>query len=175
MDRRTAEGKRIYAEAEEHADCQDKILVPQSMLAMLREMVRAVRHDQQLSKLHAAAIEGKTRVETTIVWESDGVLLKARLDQVTTKAIIDWKSTGLLDPEAFADACNRYNYHVQAAMYQDGWLALTGETLPFIHAVCGKRPPYPCWLHRIPDADLDHGRTLYQTLVRLYARQQESK
>jgi hypothetical protein len=170
VDRRYTEGKQAWAEAEAKADERGMMLVTPKALDTLRSMVAGVLHDPQLSKLHKAARAGQTRNEVTVIWERDGVLLKARIDQVTKKALIDWKSTGLLEPDDFAASCVGYNYHVQSAMYQDGWASATGEHLPFIHAACSKRQPHPCWLHRIPQSDIDHGKTLYETLVRLYAQ-----
>jgi len=170
VDRRTAEGKQVFADAEEHADADDKILIPHREFMLLREMSDTVKNHPKIGALRRSAIDGKSRAELTVVWESQGVLLKARLDQVTDKAIIDWKSTGCTEPEQFSQSCIRYRYHVQHAMYQDAWQAASGEILPFVFVAVAKRPPITCWAHQIDQRDVDHGRELYTTLVGLYAR-----
>ena len=170
VDRRTKEGREAFAWAEEQADADDKTLIPHREFGLLKEMAATVANHPKIGPLRRSIREGKSRAELTVVWESQGVLLKARLDQVTDKAIIDWKSTGCTEPEQFAESCIRYRYHVQAAMYQDAWHAATGEMLPFAFVAVAKRPPITCWAHRIDQRDIDHGRELYTTLVGLYAR-----
>ena len=172
IDRRTKEGKAAWQHWTDKASEEGKTLIRHGTLDKLRAMVGAVRRDKTLGPLHTAAVKGVTRNEVTIVWEFEGVLLKARLDQVTGKAIIDWKSTSLIDPDEYAQACIKYGYHIQAPMYQDGWMACTGEILPFVHAVTSKREPHPCWLHRMDIRDTDHGRAFYQSLVRIYKKQE---
>lgn len=172
IDRRTKEGKAAWEHWATKASEEGKTLIRHGTLDKLRAMVAAVRRDPALGPLHAAAVKGVTKNEITVVWEFEGVLLKARLDQVTGKAIVDWKSTSLMDREQYAHACVGYGYHLQAAMYQDGWMDQTSEILPFVHAVAGKREPHPCWLHRMDVRDTDHGRAFYQSLVRIYKKQE---
>lgn len=174
VDRRTAEGKAAFAKAREQAEANGLELIPHSQMAMLFDMAAAVRDHAKIGPLRRSIAEGKSRAELTVVWESQGVKLKARLDQVTDKAIVDWKSTGCTDPEQFAESCIKYRYHVQAAMYCDGWREATGEALPFIFVPVAKRPPITCWAHRIEQVHVDHGRELYTTLVGLYARKDQS-
>ena len=171
--RNTKEGKDIYAEAEEKANADGLQLIPYPEFRTLREMADTIKHHPKLGPLRRSVAEGKSRAELTVVWDCQGVRLKARLDQVTDKAIFDWKSTGCCDPEQFAQSCIQYRYHVQHAMYQDGWLAATGEALPFVFVAVSKRPPYTAWAHRMDQVHIDHGRGLYQTLVGLYARKDE--
>ncbi len=77
--------------------------------------------------------------ELSIVWEEDGILCKARIDKITKSAIIDLKSTGII--EAFTKSIGRFGYHRQMAHYQAGWKELTGDTLtPWLVAVESSRP-----------------------------------
>ncbi|MCJ8335008.1 MAG: PD-(D/E)XK nuclease-like domain-containing protein [Epibacterium sp.] len=175
LDLRNPEDKQHWEATCEHAREHGKTPARQRELAGLRDCLRVVKADKTLGPLHRLAADGKCKREVTIVWDFEGVLLKARLDQVTSKAIIDWKSTGCADPEQFAESCIRFNYHVQHGMYQDGWMAVTGEVLPFAFAASSKRPPHPCWVHRLDQRDVDHGRTLYRAMVHLYAKQRASR
>jgi exodeoxyribonuclease VIII len=171
--RNTKEGKAIYAEADAKATEDGLQLIPHREFRLLREMADTVKNHPQLGPLRRSIAEGKSRAEITVVWDCQGVRLKARLDQVTSKAIVDWKSTGCMDPDQFAESCIKYRYHVQHAMYQDAWQAATGEALPFVFVAVTKRPPFTAWPHRIEQVHVDHGRELYQTLVGLYARKDE--
>ena len=170
VNRRTADGKAAFAEAQDQAKADCRELIPHREFQTLREMAETVKQHPKLGPLRRSIAEGKSRAELTVVWMEQGVKLKARLDQVTDKAIFDWKSTACADPEQFAESCTKYRYHVQHAMYQDGWLAATGGALPFVFLPVAKRPPITCWAHRIEQVHVDHGRELYKTLVGLYAR-----
>jgi hypothetical protein len=171
--RNTKEGKAIYAEADAKATEDGLQLIPYREFKTLREMAETVKNHPKLGPLRRSITEGKSRAELTVVWDCQGVRLKARLDQVTDKAIIDWKSTGCGDPDQFAESCMKYRYHVQHAMYQDAWMDATGEALPFVFVPVSKRPPITAWAHRIEQVHVDHGRELYKTLVGLYARKDE--
>jgi hypothetical protein len=168
IDRRTAKGKKEWSAFCEGAKIGGRTPLMARQKAMIAEMSRCVVKHPKLNKLRKM----DSRREVTIVWECQGVRLKARIDQVTDKAIWDWKSTSQTEPEAFAESCLRYAYHVQHAMYQDGWYACTEQMLPFVFVPVSKRPPFTCWMHRIEQVHIDHARTLYQTLVGLYARKE---
>lgn len=168
IDRRTKDGKEQWAAFCEQAREDGKTPITARQKAMIAEMSRCVVEHPKLNKLRKM----DSRREVVVVWECQGVMLKARIDQVTDKAIWDWKSTSQVEEAAFAESCLRYAYHVQHAMYQDGWHAVAGQMLPFVFVPVTKRPPWLCWTHQIQQVHIDHARTLYQTLVGLYARKE---
>lgn len=65
------------------------------------------------------AFEGAKQV--TAIWEKDGVVCKARMDELTlgdqAAAIFDLKKMKSLHPDAIAVACDRMGYDIQAAAY----------------------------------------------------------
>jgi exodeoxyribonuclease VIII len=169
MERRSKAGKEAWAAFCDQARSEGRTPIMARQKDIIAEMSASVVAHPQLNKLRRM----KSKREVTVVWDCQGVRLKARIDQANDKAIWDWKSTSQPDADGFAESCLRYFYHVQQAMYQDGWHANTGQMLPFIFVPVCKRPPYSCWPHRIEQVHIDHARTLYQTLVGLYARKDD--
>jgi exodeoxyribonuclease VIII len=106
--------------------------------------------------------------ELTLVWKDPdtGLLCKARLDWLHTnnpagsatlpvgvlkgknrhhlikeaETLVDLKTT----QDCLGFYLDKYDYHLQAAMYSDGWEELTGQTLPFGFAVVESDRPHAC-------------------------------
>lgn len=116
-------------------------------------------------KAHAVAngllaLPGSIR-ENGLWWDdpATAVRLRCRPDcYIPGRAIVDLKTTASADPQAFANSCEGYGYHRQAAWYQDGIFALTGETLPFLFLSIEKTPPYTCNVFRLDDDWVARGR-----------------
>ena len=67
-------------------------------------------------------------------------------------ALIDLKTAVTAAPQRFSRSLVDYGYALQAAWYQDGYEALTGERLPFVHVVVEKEPPHLVAMYQV-DAD----------------------
>jgi exodeoxyribonuclease VIII len=74
-------------------------------------------------------------IETSLFWERDGIACKGRPDMIATingeTCLVDLKTTN--DIRNFDSSFNRFRYDVQAAWYQYGYNAATGnlrDTLP---------------------------------------------
>jgi hypothetical protein len=100
--------------------------------------------------------------EVTILWTdpTTGTKCKARADWVDA-AMVDLKTTGAVDPFRFQRTAYRLDYHVQAALYTDGYAAVTGETLPFVLVVVEAAPPHDVIVYRMPEEILEVGREEY--------------
>ena len=89
----------------------------------------------------ASAILTEGEAEVSYYWRDPGtgVTCRARVDWlVPGKALVDVKTVGRVggsEPAAFGRQCATLDYPLQAAHYIDGWEAVTGERLPFIHLV----------------------------------------
>lgn len=113
---------------------------------------------------------GKTQV--SMVWDDPitGVRCKGRLDVLN-----DGKDQDLTDLKKTKDASwnddedggfkkeiYNYGYHIQAALYQDGWEVLTGDKLPFNFVAVEFFPPYECAAYAIREDSLLQGRIAYR-------------
>lgn len=132
----------------------------------------AVRSNQTAMGLLQTGI-----AEVSITWRDEvtGIVCKGRLDWVTRgKWITDLKTTKCAAPEEFARQSWRYLYHVQGAMYVDGWKAVTGEELPFLHIAVEKESPYVVQVYRLPEYVIQAGRETYREWLALVKRCRES-
>ncbi len=95
---------------------------------------------------------------------------KGRVDFVADiGALVDLKTTRDASPEGFGRECARYEYHVQAAFYRDGFRSATGRDLPYIIVAVETSKPHVVQVYRVPDEILDLGRERYRALLdRLY-------
>jgi hypothetical protein len=93
--------------------------------------------------------------EQTILWEEDGVWLRARLDWLHTgNALIDdYKTTGVsAHPDAFTRTLYGNGYDIQEAFYRRAVLAATGIEARFRFCVQETAPP-----HALTVVELDPG------------------
>lgn len=73
-------------------------------------------------------IEGAV-TEQSAFWidEETGLLCKCRPDISKGSILADLKSTRDASPRGFARECGKYGYHLQDAMYSEGWGIATGQ------------------------------------------------
>jgi len=76
----------------------------------------------------------------------DGIDVKARMDGITARHIIDLKTTSDASPAGFAKSVANFRYHWQAAWYQ------RFVDLPFVFIAVEKDPPYAVGIYTL-DAD----------------------
>lgn len=149
-------------------------------LEILREkeyqQVKAIA-DAARADEHAAPYLRGGSSEVTILWThtepANGVPgfsldCKGRLDFATEgRAIVDLKTAKDASPDGFARAAWNFDYHVQAAMYVDGYAAAHGgEVLPYVLVVVEKEAPFLVQVYRMPEHMLDMGRDIYRGHLR---------
>jgi exodeoxyribonuclease VIII len=165
VDRRTKEGKKIYADwVEEHADAE---LLSDSDMEQIQSMVAAVQAHPFAAKLFSAGDS-----EVSIRWDDPeyGCPCKARLDHWAGGMVADLKTCQDARDEAFAKSFYRYGYYMQAPFYLDALTLATGKQCgPFLFVAIEKEPPHGIQVHEVPKDELDYGRQEYKRLLAIYA------
>ena len=113
--------------------------------------------------------------ELSIVWEdkSTGLRCKARIDYKRPDRLTDLKTSrddGQFPlPQSFEWSLWTYSYYSQAAWYQAGWKALTGEKLPFWFVVVANSHPIQCVAAPVGEVSLEVGRKKNAERLQLWA------
>ena len=165
-DRRTKEGKAIYAEFEEKA--ADKTVITADMFIQIAEMADALKCNVYASKL----LNGVH--EKPFFWTDDmtGEECKCRADCLTelngANVIVDIKTAASADTETFMRDAIKYGYDFQAAMYSEGVKANTGKDWLFVFVVIEKEPPYAINIFQADALILRRGQDIYRQLIGIY-------
>ncbi|EMG8726308.1 PD-(D/E)XK nuclease-like domain-containing protein [Salmonella enterica] len=120
-----------------------------------------------------ALLEAEGKTESSIYWTDTetGELCRIRPDKFLTNSplILDVKKVA--DMSRFARHVEEFRYHVQAAMYCEGWKAYSGETPRFAFLAvsenidCGK---YPVHLYILEDEHHDIAYSLFRRDLNTY-------
>jgi hypothetical protein len=88
--------------------------------------------------------------ERTIVWEEDGVWMRARPDRRTNdrRIVFDYKTTGDASPRVFSKQLVMMGYHFQDAFYRRGIRALGYSDPAFVFLAQETEAPYQCAFYR---------------------------
>ena len=117
--------------------------------------------------------------EVVLVWDDEetGVRCKAKLDYVQREdcVISDLKSSMAGDfanasPAKYAPAISQHGLYQQAAMYTDGWQALTGDPCSFLFIVCEKEAPYCTVPYELGELSIKAGRAAYRLGLQQYKK-----
>ncbi len=133
---------------------------------------RAVR-----GSVMAAPYLANGKSEATICWSHvspkigalDGYEFqcKGRVDFITANALVDLKTARDVSPDKFGKDIYNFGYHIQAALYSDGYFAVTGERKPYVIVAAEKDAPYVVQVYRITDDMLAIGRERYRSFLDL--------
>lgn len=110
------------------------------------------------------------QAETSIFWTDPktGLSLRCRPDYLTKDYIIDLKTCVDASRDSFSKAIERYQYHLQAAMYQDGVRAAYNDYRPFIFIAVEKTEPYLSAAYSLDPESVELGNIQYrENLIRL--------
>lgn len=114
--------------------------------------------------------EGEHQV--SIIWEDDitGEKCKARLDNLRIgEGIDDLKTTENASPTKFSKHINDFMYHVQGAVYSDGWAKASKDIpLHFNIIAAEKTPPYAVATYTLGIDSLILGRHLWRKALDEY-------
>lgn len=117
---------------------------------------------------------GHGRPEVTIEWvdAETGILCKGRPDWLTDvdgiPCLTSLKTAADLDSVAFYRQCARLGYHLQDAMYADGYEVVTGKFPRVVVVAVESKPPYDVTVDIVPTDVLEVGRSEYRdALVKL--------
>lgn len=118
--------------------------------------------------------------QVTLVWydEETGVKCKARPDNLDSEFsfITDLKTTDDASETSWRHTMTKFDYHVQAAMYMDGFRVLSGEDtkLPFVFVVGETSAPYGVAIYHARTESIITGRKRYREALRLYKYAKEN-
>jgi hypothetical protein len=120
-----------------------------------------------------AYLTERGEAEVSLLWDDPdtGLRCKARIDFLNS-GINDLKSC--FDATAFPKSIATYGYHRQAAHYQNGYMILTGEILPFRLIAVEKTQPWGVRAAPLHDEAIDVGRLEVGSALRSIADAYES-
>jgi len=85
-------------------------------------------------------------------------------------AIVDVKSTCVVQPKKFQRQAEDLLYDVQACFYRDGCLEVYAERLPFVFIAAEMEPPYRVRAYQAPDDWFMSGFAIINDIVQEYER-----
>ena len=160
-DRRTKEGKQIYADF--LAISGTRTMLRAEDYATMQAMVEAVKQHIAYSYISDA------KAEVSICWQDSetGLLCKARLDSVCAEQadIIDVKTTQDASLAGFSKSIQQYNYGQQGAFYVDGWASVSGQSAGYAFVACEKAAPFGVAMFQISETVLSSGRKSYRAAL----------
>lgn len=157
------------------AYAEGKVPVHRGQLLAASRIARSVRRHPM-----AAQVLARGEAEVSYYWTdaATGVTCRARVDWlVPGKALVDVKTTGNdggSDPDTFGRQAAKLNYPMQAAHYVDGWEAVTGARLPFVHVVVETEPPYLVLVGQLGDDAIEAGRARMRRALAIYAERESA-
>jgi hypothetical protein len=118
--------------------------------------------------------EARLYTEASLFWEDSntGVKCRARPDIIRADGlIIDPKTCQDASEEAFQRSAWNYGYYRQAAMYLDGWEAVSGEKpKAFIFLAQEVEPPFLCRAYVASPTMIDFGRAQLREDLERFAK-----
>jgi len=109
--------------------------------------------------------------EVTIQWNdpSTGRAFRGRIDWVTVingrLVLVDLKTAKSTNPRKFGADAYKLGYHIQFALYVDGWYHLTGDTPLFKVLAVESKAPYEPAVFDVTEDVLAQGHEEYMSLL----------
>ena len=171
VDRRTKEGKAIWAELTESG----KEIVSAADAETLEAMAEQMTENKIVRNVIWSRPAG-TLYEVPLTWTDPetGVDCKGRIDAMTDDYIFDYKTTTNAATDAFMREAIRYGYDLQAAMYMEAARANGYKPKGFIFIAQEKNAPYLINVLHAGDAFLDRGAWIMRDLLRKYKECRDS-
>ena len=170
VDKRTKEGKYIWAKFMEENDGKTIISADDTDMIMLME--DAIANCPLANKL----INGKGESEVPYFWidPETGEKCKVKADRIVTynrrKYIVDYKTTMTADTFHFNSEIWKRGYFFQAGMYAEGWkIANKKRKLPgFLFVAQEKKPPYSVNVIEVSEEVMKAGQAKFHELLEKY-------
>lgn len=137
------------------------------------KIAQAVRRHPLASELFT---NGKPEVSFYWIDDETGVTCRGRVDYLRDDMIIDLKTAryGTGTEDAFGRQSASFDYPISAAVYTEGYEALTGKTLPFITVTVEVAPPYIVRVYQYDEVDMHIGRERWRKALGEYAIREKS-
>jgi len=127
----------------------------------------AVHHGNR----HASNLISRTEHEVSMFWDDEIYGAgKVRLDGYSARhGIVEYKTTGNVEPWAFASTCAKMHYDIQIGWGHHG-AALNCERkdLPYHIISQEQKAPYDVIVYRVPDSVIDAGYAAAEDIARRY-------
>ena len=166
VDRRTKEGKAIWAEFVENSG--DRMVISVDDFEKIREMAAAVDAHPIASDL----IKGQHEVSLFWTDAETGEECKVRPDCIHKDengvVIVDYKTTSSCENGAFEKSCRKYGYKLQSGMYREGYFQNFFEDAGFVFIAQEKEAPYAVRVYVCTDEYMNEGYDEYRALLGLY-------
>jgi exodeoxyribonuclease VIII len=171
-ERKTKAGKLAWSAFE--AKHKGKVLLTPDE----REAINGIRESVSRHETARMLLNGQGANEVSLVWDWEGLRLKARIDRVTSlegwPVILDLKSCEHADRFNFERAAHRFGYWEQASMYVDGLDVLRpmpdgGHYRRFMWLACESEPPFCVQVWEADQEPLQWGRDRYQRYAKTWA------
>lgn len=125
----------------------------------------------RLHPIAARLLDAADHKEVALVWDHDGITLKAKLDLVAGKFGVDLKTTEYAASDAFGRSAGQYGYATQAAFYEEAMRQCLGITNPeFLFIAVETNPPHPVNVIKLEDYVIDLAAGRNAALIDLYRR-----
>ena len=153
FDKRTSIGKKAAEEFE--ADNEGKTILDEAQYARAKTISDAAKANPAVKDY----LEEGGDAEVTMLWDQHRVPCKARVDFLSGDVMLDLKTCQDASPEGFARQIATYKYHLQAAHYMDGFLAISGlELKKFIFVAVESEAPYAVGVYELDAKSLLAGK-----------------
>lgn len=166
VDKRTKEGKAVFAEFQERSE--GKTIISVDDFEKIKEMAKAIDEHPIASDL----IKGKHEVSLFWVDADTGEECKIRPDCIHEDGngvvIVDYKTTATVEDGAFEKSCRKYGYKLQAGMYREGYFQNFFEDAGFAFIAQEKEAPYAVRVYVCTDEYMNEGFDEYRALLGLY-------
>lgn len=147
--------------------------------AEFKAATRQAAHLRAVPEIAALLDSGEAEVSFFWVDPGTGASCRARADWVFRTGdgviLLDLKTTECAEPDAFAKACARYGYHMQATWYSDGWRLATGDNvLGFVFGAVESGWPHVAAPYMLDDDSTERGRGECRRLLDLLKKCQDT-
>lgn len=166
-DRRTKEGKELYAAALKESE--GKTIIYQDEMSKVQAMAAEIlKHPRAKHFTQAAGM-----CELSMLWETQGTLCKGRLDRRVelpgTHYIVELKSTRDASLTWFPRDVHRFGYAMQAAWYCHGHEVITGQKAGHVLIAVESDPPHAVAVYMLTDASQQAGYAEAMAHLKAYA------
>lgn len=171
VDRRTKEGKEIFAKFE--SESKGKEIIDDDTYNKLTDMRDVLYRTPYVKNL----INGEH--EKSFFWtdEATGIKCKCRPDSFGTfgnyNIIVDYKTTDNAETSAFMKSALKFNYDVQAAHYTEGLEKIYGKEYIFIFIAQETKPPYAVNILQADEYFMQNGRDVRNVMLETYKKCEE--
>lgn len=172
-DRRTKEGKEIYANALREAAGR-MMLDDGDEIGMVRNMAAAIH----ASKAARPFLQAAGQNEVSALWQDEetGLMCKARMDRFIPSfapfgmpVIGEIKTSRDASTWAFGKDCHTMGYAAQSGCYRSAVKAITGSDAAHVFIVVENLPPHDLCVHMLDDQSLQTGLLQYREMLTRYA------